>query len=203
MSDDAIKSEDASVDHAHNVELSERELSCIGHIVAQWGALEFEIFLQTLQTFGEQAQVLPKVMNNMQFSEVIEKWKERVVDQAHGDKKKNLEDQYALIRHYHEYRNALVHGMWDWDRSSPARIKTTRVRKREVISTHFTSEDLEEFSLEIAKINFNIRNPNGLQDLARMINTGGYISRAAASILSGQTLTADGAVEPPSQDRSA
>jgi hypothetical protein len=130
-------------------------------------------------------------MNNMQFSEVLEKWKERVVLQSNGEKKKNLEEQYALIRHYHDYRNALVHGMWDWDTTSPDRIKTTRVRKKQVISIHFTAADLEDFSLELAKINFNIRYPRGIEDLAEMINRGGYIGRFTASMLSGHTVAAE------------
>ncbi len=200
MTDNATTNEDSRLDHAHYVELSELELSCIGHIVAQWGALECEIFLQTLQTFGEQAQVLPKVMNNMQFSGVLELWKERVVDQCNGEKKKNLEKQYSLIHHYHDYRNALVHGMWDWDRSSPAKIKTTRIRKTEVISTHFTASDLQDFSLTVARINFNIQYPRGDEDLAELINKGGYIGRLTTSMLLGQTVEADGEVEPDSHD---
>ena len=191
MSDNSNKSEDARIVRAHNVELSERELLCIGHIIAQWGALEHEIFCQTLQTFEVHTQTLPKEMNNMQFSEVLEKWKERVVDQRNGEKKKNLEKQYALIRHYHDYRNALVHGMWNWDTTSPDRIKTTRIRRKEVISTHFTAADLEHFSLEVAKINFNIRYPRGTEDLEEMINRGGYISRFTVSMLSGHTVAAE------------
>jgi hypothetical protein len=200
MSDNSTNSEDAAFVRAHNVELSKRELVCIGHIIAQWGALESEIFLQTLQTFEGQAQELPKEMNNMQFSGVLEKWKERVVDQCNGEKKKNLEKQYSLIRHYHDYRNALAHGMWDWDRTSPAKIKTTRIRKKEVISTDFTAADLEDLSLEIAKINFNIRYPRGSEDLAELINRGGYIGRLTTSLLLRQTVEADGEVEPHSQD---
>lgn len=192
MSENSNKSEDARIDHAHNVELSERELLSIGHIVAQWGALEHEVFCQTLQTFEEHTQTLPREMNNMQFSGVLEKWKERVVDQCNEEKKKKLEEQYALIRHYHDFRDALVHGMWDWDATSPDRIKTTRVRKKEVISTHFTAADLEVFSWELAKINFNIRYPRGIEDLAEeMINAGGYVSRLGASMLSGHTVTAE------------
>jgi hypothetical protein len=200
MTDNATTNEDSRLDHAHYVELSELELSCIGHIVAQWGALEYEIFLQTLQTFGEHAQVLPKVMNNTQFSGVLELWKERVVDQCNGEKKKNLEKQYSLIHHYHDYRNALVHGMWDWDRSSPAKIKTMRIRKTEVISTHFTASDLQDFSLAVARINFNIRYPRGHEDLVELINKGGYIGRLTTSMLLGQTVEASGEVEPDSHD---
>ena len=192
MSDKSNESEDTRIVRAHNVELSERELLSIGHIVAQWGALEHEVFCQTLQTFGKHTQTLPKEMNNMQFSEVLEKWKERVVDQCNGEKKKNLEEQLALIRHYHDYRNALVHGMCDWDATSPDRIKTTRVRKKEVISTHFTAADLEHFSLELAKINFSIRYPRGIEDCAKeLVNAGCYVSRLGASMLSGHTVAAE------------
>ena len=200
MTDNAKRSEDSRLDHAHYVELSELELSCIGHIVAQWGALESEIFLQTLQTSGEQAQVLPKVMNNMQFSGVLELWKERVVDQRNGEEKKNLEKQYSLIHHYHDYRNALVHGMWDWDRSSPAKIKITRIRKTEVISTYFTASDLQDFSFAVAKINFNIRYPRGDEDLEELVNKGGYIGRLTTSILLGRTVGPGGGSDPDSHD---
>jgi hypothetical protein len=201
MTDNTTKSEDPRLDHAHNVELSDIELSCIGHIVAQWGALEYEIFLQTLQTFGKQ-DALPKVMNNIQFSEVLELWKERVVDQCNGEKKKNLEKQHSLIHHYHDYRNALVHGMWDWDRSTPAKIKTTRIRKTEVISTHFTASDLQDFSLAVAKINFNIRYPRGDEDLAELISKGGYIGRLTASMLFGQTVETNEEAESDLHDKS-
>ena len=176
----STNSEDTAIVHAHNVELSEREMLCIGHIIAQWGALETEIFLQTLQTFEKEGGVLPKEMNNMQFSGVLEKWKEHVVDRCNGKKKKNLEKQYSLICHYHDYRNALAHGMWDWDRTAPAKIIATRIRKTEVISTHFTVADLEDLSLTVAKINFNIRYPRGESDLAELINKGGYIGRLTA-----------------------
>jgi hypothetical protein len=192
MSDNSTNSEDAAIIHAHNVELSERELICIGHIIAQWGALESEIFLQTLQAFEEKAEVLPKEMNNMQFSNVLEKWKERVVDQCNGEKKKTLEKQYSLIRYYHDYRNAMAHGMWDWDRTSPAKIKTTRIRKKEVISTHFTAADLETLSLEVARINFNIRYPRGGEDLAELITRGGYIGRLTTGMLLRRTGDGEG-----------
>jgi len=202
MGDNSTNSEDAAIAHAHNVELSERELLCIGHIIAQWGALESEIFLQTLQTFEEPPQELPKEMDNMQFSGVLEKWKERVVNQCNGEKKKNLEKQYSLIRHYHDYRNALVHGMWNWDKTSPAKIETIRIRKKEVISIHFTAADLEDLSLAVARINFNIRYPRGAEDLEELINRGGYIGRLTTNMLLGHSVDANGEAEPHSQDQS-
>jgi hypothetical protein len=191
MSDNSNESEDPRLDCLHNVELSERELLCIGHIMAQWGALEHEVFCQTLQTFDKHEDTLPKEMNNMQFSGVLEKWKERVVDQCKGEKQKKLEEQYSLIRHYQGHRDALVHGMWNWDTASPNKIKTTRVRKTEILSTHFTAADLEVLSLSVARINFHIRYPLGDDDLAEMINRGGYIGRLTMSMLAGHPVAAE------------
>ncbi len=191
MSDNSNESEESTLDRLHNVELSERELLCIGHIIAQWGALEHEVFCQTIQTFDRHTETLPREMNNMQFSGVLEKWKERVVDQCNGEAKKKLEEQYDLICHYLGYRDALVHGMWDWDTASPNKIRTTRVRKTEIISTEFTAADLEEFSLAVARINFNVRYPRGVDDLAERINKGGYISRLGMSLLSGHPVAAE------------
>ena len=103
-------------------------------------------------------------------------WKERVVDRCDGEQRKKLEEQYRLIRHYKDYRDALVHGMWDWDTASPDKIKTIRVRREEVITVHFTAADLEEFSLAVARINFNVRYPRGADDWAEMMmQKGGHI----------------------------
>lgn len=181
MTDNATKSDDSGLDQAHYVELSEIELSCIGHIVAQWGALEYEIFLQTLQTFGKQATALPKVMNNMQFSGVLELWKERVVDQCNGEKKKNLENSILLF-----ITTMTIEMHWCMEcgiRTDLLRLKSKlRIRKTEVISTHFTVSDLQDFSLAVAKINFSIRYPRGDEDLAELLNKGGHIGRLATSL---------------------
>lgn len=56
-----------------DVELSDKEAFFIGKIVALWGALEYEIFCQTLSSFSEdEAASLPKEMNNIQFTEIFE-----------------------------------------------------------------------------------------------------------------------------------
>jgi hypothetical protein len=61
-------SDGAGLIHLLALDLSERELHFIGHIVAQWGALEHEIFVQTLRTFADYSEELPKQMNNLQFT---------------------------------------------------------------------------------------------------------------------------------------
>ena len=56
--------------------------------------------------------------------------------------------------------------MWDWDTTSP--------------------NDLEELSLAVARINFNIRYPRSVADLAEMMmQKGGYIGRLGMSMLRG------------------
>jgi hypothetical protein len=185
MTDPPDKHDSKEPRYAFDLELSERELHFIGTIVAHWGALEHEIFLQTRLTFTDPKEKLPKEMNNLQFSEVLDLWKKRVVESSPTDVKAVLEEQYRLISHYHDFRQALVHGMWSWDSASPDKITATRIRKTEIISIHMTADDLEDVALAMGEIHFNIRCPRGLRDLADALahRGGGYLSRRAVSIL--------------------
>jgi hypothetical protein len=169
--------EHAVTDDSHDLyewdaQLSDREVFLIGAIIVQWGAIEHEFFTQAVATFdvseGEQ-RTLPKAMNNMQFTEVLSLWKERVVDQAQGECAKVLQRQLDEILRLKQFRDALVHGMWDWSASQLSRISTVRVRKKEVVTTHFTADDLEHFYGRLASINFALRFPGGLEDLARHV----------------------------------
>jgi hypothetical protein len=178
-----------------DAELSDREVFLIGAIVVQWGAIELEIFTQTLATFdvpeGKQT-TLPKTMNNLQFTEVLSLWKERVVDQVQGERTKVLQRQLDEILRLKQFRDALVHGMWDWSASELSRISTVRVRKKEVVITHFTADDLAHFYGRLASINFTLRFPSGLEDLARQYeDQGSYISRRGLSMFAGDPVADD------------
>jgi hypothetical protein len=125
-------------------------------------------------------------MDNLQFSEVLDLWEERVVNKANGEVKAVMSKQLERIRHYHEFRNAIAHGMWEWDTHDPKKIRSIRVRKRNIITTHFTADDLEHFSTQVAEINFKIRYPGGLEDLAKArAEQGFHISRIGAALLFG------------------
>lgn len=179
------------MEYGINVELSERELLSIGEIVALWGSLEYEIFCQTLTYFsGISDSQLPKEMNNMQFSQVLALWKTNVVDRATGNRKKVLQEQHKSILHYHDFRNALVHGMWDWSKAAPEKITATRIRKREVLRTHFTADDLASFASALETINFKVRYPGGVEEYA-MVEQGSYMSRRAFWRMTGNPLSDD------------
>ena len=171
--------------YSFQVELSERELFSIGEIVALWGALEHEIFSQTLARFDSRSDSeLPKEMDNLQFSKVLALWGTHVVEKAKGRRKEVLQEQYKNILYYYDFRNALVHGMWDWSKSAPARITATRIRKKQVISTHFTADDLASFASALGIINFKVRYPGGRKEYAKMmLRQGAYISRLGVSLL--------------------
>ncbi|PLT20483.1 hypothetical protein CXP34_02420 [Ralstonia mannitolilytica] len=173
--------------YGFDVELSERETYFIGKIVALWGALEHEVFVQTLNTFHAEAvevTELPHEMNNLQFTNVLKLWKVRVVDVADDPRREVLQRQYARICHYHGFRQAIVHGMWDWKASDLGRISSVRVRRRELVTVHFTADDLEAFCLDMHKINFRIRYPAGAEDCAKaMMEEGASISRRWAALL--------------------
>ena len=174
-------------------ELSKRELLSIGEIVALWGSLEYEIFCQTLSSFSEgeiSSGRLPKAMNNMQFSDVLAAWETQVVNKAAGKRKEVLQKQCEAIRYHHDFRNALVHGMWDWNIEAPEKISAIRVWKKEIRKTHFTADGLASFALALATINFKIRFPGGLADYANaMTSRGAYLSRRAVSAMASHPLT--------------
>ena len=160
--------------------LSDIELFSVGRIISQWGALEHEIFVQTLETFPKKNPELPKDMDNLKFKDgVLKLWKERVVDKSTKKKKEVLLKQYNSILKYLDFRHALVHGMWEWDQKDPEKITTVRIRKKNIIYAHFDAESLEDFAFKIAEINFAIRYPRGATDMAKeMAKQGGYMSRS-------------------------
>jgi hypothetical protein len=92
-----------------DLELSDRELYFIGRIVAAWGSIESEIFLQTVQALNPDSfDNLPTAMNNLQPSRVRELWKEHVVDKATGKRRDVLLEQHRKIEQYSEDRHAIV-----------------------------------------------------------------------------------------------
>jgi hypothetical protein len=156
-------------------ELSNRELLAIGRIVSRWGLLEYEVFSQTVRALPEEAlDDLPKAMNNIQFTGVLALWKEHVVGKAKGRCKMKLEKCYDRITKCHDYRTALVHGMWDWNPSAPEKIAATRIRKRQIITTHFTASDLEDFANTLGEINYDIVYPGGLRQHASAMAAQGF-----------------------------
>jgi hypothetical protein len=169
-----------------DVELSDRESFLIGRIIALWGALEHEVFVQTLKTFNLEAgkaSELPREMNNLQFTSVLALWKARVVDVAEGDRREILQELHDGICHYKDFRQAIVHGMWDWSMSDLGRISSIRIRHRQLITVHFTADDLQSFMMDLQKINFRIRHPGGMEEFANAFTQQGFlISRRAAAM---------------------
>ena len=172
--------------------LSDKEILFIGMFSVQWACLEHEIFTQTLNTFASEGNVthnLPKEMNNIQFTGVLDLWKERVAEKAKSKQRKILLQQYLEILELKNPRDALMHGMWHWSPENLGRISTVRVKKRDVITTHFSADELEDFAKRVGEINFKIRFPRGAVDLAiATMQQGGYTSRRSMAIFSGANL---------------
>jgi|ERR1700722_66283 hypothetical protein len=194
MSNETTEKQTNKTEWGIDLELSEREFLSIGQIVALWGSLEHEIFYQTLMCFGglSDTKPLPKEMNNMQFSQVLKLWETHVVNSAVGERKKVLQEQYKSIDRYHDFRDALVHGMWDWSVAAPEKITATRIRKKEIVRTHFTADDLASFASELAMINFKVRYPGGPEEYATaMSEQGSFVSRRGLCLMTSNPLTDD------------
>ena len=161
--------------------LTHEERMVIGDIVAQWGALEAEIFGQTLESFDSDIHVsqLPRAMRNRNFSEVLELWKERVVDAAGDAIKKTLKEAYEKILKLRDARHSIVHGMWDFTVSEPKTISTFRVKDDQIIHTTFKDGALADVGMRIAEINMSIRYPGGLrQFFEEQMSDGVYVNHA-------------------------
>jgi hypothetical protein len=127
-------------------------------------------------------------MNNLNFSSVLELWKRRVVNTNNEQNQAVLSQQYEKIVKLKDYRNALVHGMWNWSPSEPGVITTTRIRKKEIIATKFEYNDLEDFYTKISQIYFNIKFPGGKNEFYKArASEGRGISRKGFEMLSGNT----------------
>lgn len=185
-----------SVFHQWDPELSDSDVHFIGMIFIHWASLEHEVFMQTLKTFvtgGEEVHPLPKEMNNIQFTGVLDLWKERVADKAPARRTKVLQRQYDQILQLKETRDALAHGMWHWSAEDLGRISTVRVKKRAVITSHFSAQALADIASKLGAINFKIRFPGGITDLARAyMEQGGSISRRAMAIFTGAAVDGGG-----------
>lgn len=71
-------------------------------------------------------------------------------------------------------------------------VSTTRVAKKQIITMHFPAGSLANFHEALGVINFKIRYPGGLADLAQERATeGGYISRRAVCMLTGNSAADD------------
>jgi hypothetical protein len=190
MSSESAEDDANEIEYGVEIELSERELLSIGKIVALWGSLEYEIFSQTLRSFSDsEISRLPKAMNNMQFADALALWEKHVLNKVAGKRKEVLQKQCEGIRYYHDFRNALVHGMWDWSLAAPEKITAIRIRKKEIRRTHFTADDLASFASALETINFRVRYPGGLEDYATaMSEQGAYLSRRAVCAMTDHPL---------------
>jgi len=174
-------SKDEELKHIWDTGLTDKEHFIIGSIIAQWGALEAEVFSQTLDTFGTDIHVsqLPKEMNNLSFTSVLGLWKSRVVDVSKGKTKAILEQAHKNILRLTDARNSIIHGMWDFSLKEPNTISTYRVKKDKIIHTVFEDGALADIYTDIAEINANIRYPGGMLDFFQdQMRDGCYVNEA-------------------------
>ncbi|TNJ39686.1 hypothetical protein FGF66_03415 [Chlorobaculum thiosulfatiphilum] len=169
--------------------ISDKETFLIGRIISQWGAIEHEIFMQCLLTYDDKEKIaLPKAMNNLSFTDILDLWKERVANKEKlKERQEILLQQYENIKSLKDYRNALIHGMWNWNIDEPEVIKTIRIRKKEIITVKFKTEDLEDFFKQVARILFHVKYPGGIGELMEeRMARGMYISRTGYEMLFGE-----------------
>ena len=94
--------DDSKVTFTLKNELTDKETYLLGMIMSQWGRLEHMIFIQTLSSFEdavENAKELPRAMNNIRFSAVLDLWQERVMEKADDETRATLREQLEEFEH--------------------------------------------------------------------------------------------------------
>lgn len=168
-------------------DLQEKEIYLIGSIVSQWGFLEANIFDQTLLSYSFDEDLPSSMKSNAQFSKVLELWLKRVTRLQNTKKEAILFAQYEKIKSLNAFRQAVVHSRWEWNPNEPSQITAIRIHNQSVKSLTFTFDDLADFASSLGEIRFLINYPGGTEDYAqRMKGRGGYISRDAHDLFSGQ-----------------
>jgi hypothetical protein len=168
--------------------LSDRELYFIGRIVAAWGSIESEIFLQTVQALNpDSLDDLPTAMNNLQPSRVRELWKEHVVDKATGKRRDVLLEQHRKIEQYSEDRHAIVHGMWEWSKSELEKLTVWRVKKNKLEQKVYTADDLMNISMAVDEVAYYICFPTD----GELADVGAFMSRKMRATLARHPVAKD------------
>jgi len=177
-----------------DTEMTDRETMLVGKIVTLWGSFEGVIFQQILSTFPDVTgpSKLPKPMNGMQFTSILDLWRERVAATAAEAAREVLLRVYDRAVQLMPFRNALVHGMLVWGEDGISSLTSIRVRKNEVIRVKLMADDLADMMSELGEINYDVRWPNGHADRERALSEDGfYISRRGLAMLSGHDIAND------------
>jgi hypothetical protein len=82
--------------------------------------------------------------------------------------------------------------MWDWSASEPEKIEVSRVKKDEIITHRFTADELGQFALLLAKMNFRIRYPGGFEEYAEArASQNSYTSRQFLAMMTNRPSAKD------------
>ena len=176
-------------------QLTDKEVYYLGKVVAHWGAIEYEVFIQTLQTFDgavNNVSELPKPMKNLNFSAVLDLWEERVINNTSGERGEILRIQLQKIKEASEFRHTLVHSMLHYSQTDIGRITASRVKNREYIQVDISGDDLLDFYTRLSEINFYLRAPGGADEFAEIkVREGGGFSRRGLAMVTGHEILSD------------
>ncbi|SCX28095.1 hypothetical protein DSM25558_4371 [Agrobacterium sp. DSM 25558] len=171
--------------------LSDRETYLIGSIVSQWGFLEADIFEQTLVAMSGNVEPFPPAMNNTNFGLVLPLWVKWVVEPRDDERRSVLMAQYASIIALNEFRQALVHSRWEWTPDKRDKIVAVRAKKKELIRTIFTVDDLIDMASRIGEIRYLIRFPSSQDRADEVADDRTRVSRKGWEMILGPSSSAD------------
>jgi hypothetical protein len=142
-----------------DLELNERELSAIGHIVTQWAFLEMLIRLHCAELLRRLPGADERDVNSESFRRRMRAWR-RLVTAGYATSPETLTTALAIVEdaaRVSHHRHDFAHGDIEWDKQ---RQHLLRVATKDG-SQHWDAAQMEEAARQISMISFRLMRIHG------------------------------------------
>lgn len=164
-------------------ELTTNELAGIGAITVQWAHLEHMLLVRTMQLAKQANIALPEDAKKLSFSKRLRAWR-ILYEQVVTDKKERraMDELHGRIAAAEDNRHKITHGLWDYDRRNPSRLRASSFRVPFDFERHFDMDRFYKLYRMIAEANFKLHFPKGPASLERPY---AFASRSFLQAISG------------------
>jgi hypothetical protein len=168
-------------------ELDPKELAAIGRVTVQWGYLENGIYAVSFALCRDAGVPLPEGAESLSLKTRLRTFREIVEAHVAEPEKKQLLRLHSKIARLQNERHKLSHGLWEWDRDDPSRVRASSFRPRVEFDQGFDVEKLYKLGPEIGEISFELEYPEGYETAfaEAMRNGGGFMSRDGIRAITG------------------
>ena len=166
-------------------ELDTREFAAIGRFAVQWAYLEHAIFAYSREVCEIVEAPMPADVMSTAFKRRLSAFRLLIEEFGPETEKQRMKPIIGKIANLEDSRHRIVHGLWDWDRANPERIKASSFRPPHEFESALDASKIERLAKRVAEVNFAIRYPNGIAGvLGEWTDENGQVAYAGISRIS-------------------